>query len=136
MKDDFTEVIAIADVPNANGHIYPRAELERAMTEFMHRATTYGQTAPGMNTAESLMAVPLHKVSHELQSIWWEENVLMGRIKLLPTEEGKYAQELFERAPNSFTLGMACIGEVDENEEISNIDLISVNVLPKQYTNH
>lgn len=128
MTVKFTEIIAIADKPNGNGHIYPKAELERAMEEYMTKTHRYGHIGNIPSTQ-----VDLDRISHKLDSYKWEGDELKGTITTLNTESGEYLEMLLTDELK-LTLGISCTAKVGD-DVINDMKITSIDVIRKKETN-
>ena len=70
-------------VPNRNGRIYPEKILKREAEKYQE-VIKRGMSISELNHPESSL-IDLDRVAHLITDIWWEDNVLMGKIKLLTT---------------------------------------------------
>jgi len=69
------------DTPNRNGRIYPENILRREAEKYQD-IIKKGQSISELNHPESSL-IDLDRVSHIINEMWWEDNVLMGKIQLL-----------------------------------------------------
>lgn len=88
MKDlDFSKdlilyaVLQKYNVPNKNGRIYPENILKRENEKYQ-QAIAQGSALSELNHPTSSL-IDLDRVSHSVLETWWENNVLMGKIKIL-----------------------------------------------------
>jgi hypothetical protein len=70
-------------VPNRNGRIYPEKILRREAEKYKEMINK-GMSISELNHPESSL-IDLDRVAHLITDVWWEDNVLMGKIKLLTT---------------------------------------------------
>ena len=78
---EFYAVLQKYDTPNRNGRIYPEKILRREAENYK-KAIAKGIALSELNHPESSL-IDLDRVSHSITDIWWEGNVLMGKLKLL-----------------------------------------------------
>ena len=78
---EFYAVLQKYDTPNRNGRIYPESILRREGEKYQE-AIKKGLSISELNHPESSL-IDLDRVSHLITDMWWEGNVLMGKIKLL-----------------------------------------------------
>jgi len=69
------------DTPNRNGRIYPEKILRREAEKYKD-IINKGLSISELNHPESSL-IDLDRVSHLITDMWWENNFLMGKIKLL-----------------------------------------------------
>ena len=78
---EFYALLQKYDTPNRNGRIYPESILRREGEKYQE-AIKKGLSISELNHPESSL-IDLDRVSHLITDMWWEGNVLMGKIKLL-----------------------------------------------------
>lgn len=146
---EFYAVLQKYDTPNRNGRSYPKRILER-------EAENYKQTiAKGLSTSElnhpESSLIDLDRVSHIITEIWWDKNILMGKLKLLTSPgfhetgvvstKGDIAANLMRQG---VTLGISSRGvgslkkvgeknEVQDDFELICFDLVSSPSTPGAY---
>jgi len=87
MKElDFTQEIILYAVlqkyntPNKNGRIYPETLLKREMEKYQILINK-GSALNELNHPSSSL-IDLDRVSHSILETWWDNEILMGKIKL------------------------------------------------------
>lgn len=136
-------------VPNRNGRIYPEKILKRE-TEKYKDIIKRGMSISELNHPESSL-IDLDRVSHIITDVWWEGNVMMGKVKLLTspgfhergivTSKGDVAANLMRQG---VTMGVSSRGvgslvkngeenEVQEDFELICFDLVSSPSTPGAY---
>ena len=78
---EFYAVLQKYDTPNRNGRIYPEKILRRE-SENYKKMINKGISLSELNHPESSL-VDLDRVSHIITEVFWEGNVLIGKLKLL-----------------------------------------------------
>ena len=78
---EFYAVLQKYNTPNRNGRIYPERILKREAENYK-KMINKGIALSELNHPESSL-IDLDRVSHAITEVWWEGNVLMGKIKLL-----------------------------------------------------
>jgi len=81
-----------ADTPNGNQRVYPKDLLMREMKNYEKLVNECRATGELDHPDHSV--VTLANVSHLVTHVWWKDNDVMGKIKILDTPAGKIAQEL------------------------------------------
>ena len=121
----FTVTILKADVPNANGRIYPRETVEQ-MVE---------QCAKNQNRIFGTIGMPegtgldISKVSHTVNNLRITEGGdLIGDVMVLATPQGKVMEELLAQG-TTYDYRTAGIGKIDENGVVSDYRLISISMV-------
>ena len=146
---EFYAVLQKYNVPNRNGRIYPEKILKRE-SENYKKAIDKGTSLSELNHPESSL-IDLDRVSHIINEIWWEGNVLMVKLKLL-TSQGFHERGVCstkgDLAANylrqGVTLGISSRGvgslkkvgeqnEVQDDFELICFDLVSSPSTPGAY---
>ena len=136
-------------VPNRNGRIYPEKILKREAEKYQE-VIKRGMSISELNHPESSL-IDLDRVSHLITDMWWEGNVLMGKVKLLTspgfhergvvTSKGDVAANLMRQG---VTMGVSSRGvgslvkqgeqnEVQGDFELICFDLVSSPSTPGAY---
>jgi hypothetical protein len=136
-------------VPNRNGRIYPEKILKREAEKYKEMINK-GMSISELNHPESSL-IDLDRVAHLITDVWWEDNVLMGKIKLLTTpgfhergivsSKGDVAANMMRQG---VTMGVSSRGvgslvkkgeqnEVQEDFELICFDLVSSPSTPGAY---
>jgi hypothetical protein len=136
-------------VPNRNGRIYPEKILKREAEKYKEMINR-GMSISELNHPDSSL-IDLDRVAHLITDVWWEDNVLMGKIKLLTTpgfhergivsSKGDIAANMMRQG---VTMGVSSRGvgslvkkgeqnEVQEDFELICFDLVSSPSTPGAY---
>ena len=78
---EFYAVLQKYNTPNRNGRVYPEDILKREAENYK-KMIERGTSLSELNHPESSL-IDLDRVSHIITEVWWEGNVLMGKLKLL-----------------------------------------------------
>jgi hypothetical protein len=78
---EFYAVLQKYDTPNRNGRFYPERILKREAENYK-KTIAKGLSTSELNHPESSL-IDLDRVSHIITDIWWDKNILMGKLKLL-----------------------------------------------------
>ena len=78
---EFYAVLQKYDTPNRNGRFYPEKILKREAENYK-KAIEKGLSTSELNHPESSL-IDLDRVSHIITEVWWDKNILMGKLKLL-----------------------------------------------------
>jgi hypothetical protein len=146
---EFYAVLQKYNTPNRNGRIYPEKILKRE-SENYRKMIQKGTSLSELNHPESSL-IDLDRVSHIITDIWWEEPVLVGKLKLL-TSPGFHERGIVstkgDMAANylrqGVTLGISSRGvgslkkvgdqnEVQDDFELICFDLVSSPSTPGAY---
>ena len=138
---EFYAVLQKYDTPNRNGRFYPERILKREADNYK-KIISKGLSTSELNHPESSL-IDLDRVSHLITDIWWDKNILMGKLKLLTTpgfhergivsSKGDVAANLMRQG---VTLGISSRGvgslkkvgernEVQDDFELICFDLVS-----------
>jgi len=146
---EFYAVLQKYNTPNRNGRLYPERILKREAENYK-KMIKKGTALSELNHPESSL-IDLDRVSHAITEVWWEGNVLMGKIKLL-TSPGYHERGIVstkgDLAANylrqGVTLGISSRGvgslkkigeqnEVQDDFELICFDLVSSPSTPGAY---
>jgi len=146
---EFYAVLQKYNTPNRNGRIYPEKILKREAENYK-TAIAKGTSLSELNHPESSL-IDLDRVSHMITEVWWEGNILMGKLKLL-TSPGFHERGIIsckgDMAANylrqGVTLGISSRGvgslakkgdqnEVQDDFELICFDLVSSPSTPGAY---
>jgi hypothetical protein len=146
---EFYAVLQKYDTPNRNGRFYPEKILKREADNYK-KIISKGLSTSELNHPESSL-IDLDRVSHLITDIWWDKNILMGKLKLLTTpgfhergivsSKGDVAANLMRQG---VTLGISSRGvgslkkvgernEVQDDFELICFDLVSSPSTPGAY---
>jgi hypothetical protein len=146
---EFYAVLQKSNTPNRNGRFYPENILKREAEKYK-KTIQKGLSTSELNHPESSL-IDLDRVSHLITDIWWEGNVLMGKLKLLTSPgfhesgivstKGDIAANLMRQG---VTMGVSSRGvgslkkvgernEVQEDFELICFDLVSSPSTPGAY---
>jgi hypothetical protein len=78
---EFYAVLQKHDVPNRNGRTYPEKILKREAERYK-KIIEKGLSTSELNHPESSL-IDLDRVAHLITDIWWDSNILMGKLLLL-----------------------------------------------------
>lgn len=146
---EFYAVLQKYNTPNRNGRVYPEKILKREAENYK-KMIEKGVSLSELNHPESSL-IDLDRVSHIITEVWWEGNVLMGKLKLL-TSPGFHERGVVstkgDMAANylrqGVTLGISSRGvgslkkvgeqnEVQDDFELICFDLVSSPSTPGAY---
>ena len=146
---EFYAVLQKYDTPNRNGRFYPEKILKREAENYK-KAIEKGLSTSELNHPESSL-IDLDRVSHIITEVWWDKNILMGKLKLL-TSPGFHERGIVstkgDQAANlmrqGVTLGISSRGvgslkkvgernEVQDDFELICFDLVSSPSTPGAY---
>lgn len=146
---EFFAVLQKYDTPNRNGRFYPERILKREAERYK-KMIAKGLSTSELNHPESSL-IDLDRVSHIITDVWWDKNILMGKLKLL-TSPGFHERGIVstkgDQAANlmrqGVTMGVSSRGvgslkkvgernEVQDDFELICFDLVSSPSTPGAY---
>ena len=146
---EFYAVLQKYDTPNRNGRFYPERILKREAERYK-KMIAKGLSTSELNHPESSL-IDLDRVSHIITDVWWDKNLLMGKLKLL-TSPGFHERGIVstkgDQAANlmrqGVTMGVSSRGvgslkkvgernEVQDDFELICFDLVSSPSTPGAY---
>lgn len=146
---EFYAVLQKYNTPNRNGRVYPEKILKREAENYK-KMIQKGTALSELNHPESSL-IDLDRVSHMITDVWWDGNILMGKLKLL-TSPGFHERGIIsckgDTAANylrqGVTLGISSRGvgslakkgeqnEVQDDFELICFDLVSSPSTPGAY---
>jgi hypothetical protein len=89
-----TGVMQRADKENGNGRVYGRRVLEREVNNYIK--IVEDRRALGELDHPEDSVVNLKNVSHMVLKVWWDNDAVMGKVKVLDTPSGKILRSLVE----------------------------------------
>jgi hypothetical protein len=146
---EFYAVLQKYNTPNRNGRVYPEKILKREADNYK-KMIEKGTSLSELNHPESSL-IDLDRVSHIITEVWWDGNVLLGKIKLLTSpgfHESGIVSTKGDLAANylrqGVTLGISSRGvgslkkvgdqnEVQDDFELICFDLVSSPSTPGAY---
>ena len=127
--------IGKADEPNANGRVYPRHELERAILDINQDSITRGRMfgQVGMPDGERTRA-DLEKVAFIVGNLTIAENGdFNGEVAWLATPSGDVAKQLYEASPSIWFFRPCGVGKIRHAThgitEIYDYRILSINMV-------
>ena len=85
-------ILATCEVKNGNGRYYAKDLWERELDKYM--TLVKERRACGELDHPDSQVVNLKNVSHNISSIWWDGDNIMGKIEILPTPSGNILKSL------------------------------------------
>ena len=146
---EFYAVLQKFGVPNRNGRVYPERILKRESEKYKTMIKK-GLSTSELNHPESSL-IDLERVAHIITDIWWDGNILLGKLKLLTSPgfhergivstKGDIAANLMRQG---VTMGVSSRGvgslkkigeqnEVQDDFELICFDLVSSPSTPGAY---
>ena len=129
-----TETLAF-DVPNANGHLYPKDVIEKALEEYQYKIDK-GQSTGGLfidnNFQDSRHNIK--NTSHLIESMEVGEENVYAKIKVLNTPRGKDLLALLESNDDRISIGSSYLIDADVKDNVvkEGAKLISIDFVMSQ----
>lgn len=115
-------VLQRANAPNQNKRVYPRHILERETSKYLSNEVASRRALGELDHPESSV-VNLKNVSHNILTMEWKGDDLIGTIEILNTPSGNILKELFK---SKITLGISSrgVGSVNNlNEDEGTVEI-------------
>ena len=147
---EFYAVLQKFNTPNRNGRVYPERVLKRESENYVKNYIKKNTALSELNHPESSL-IDLDRVAHLITEIWWDKNILMGKLKLLTSpgfHESGIVSTKGDQAANlmrqGVTMGVSSRGvgslkkvgernEVQDDFELICFDLVSSPSTPGAY---
>lgn len=139
---EFITVLQEANKSNRNGRIYPKAVLEKALNapnirERLATNTWFGEAGHPMDTSvQRQMTIDMRNIAFIIKEIWWEGDLLKGRLETADTAVGRDMKGLIEQGcrvafslraqGNVHTNPVTGIVEVEDGLQILGYDWVQV----------
>jgi hypothetical protein len=116
-------------VRNLNGRIYPVREITKAV-EDIKNLLSRGESVLGECDHPEKLTINLDRVSHMITKMWMDENLGVGKLKILPTPVGEIIRTMVE---SGVKLGVSSRGSGDVNDEgiVSDFEIVTVDIVAK-----
>jgi len=120
------------DTTNRNGRVYPRQMMEACVQKYLQermqpgRLRSYGE----LGHPEGV-EINLHRWSHFITELNWQNNLVIGKAQLVDTEYGRIAETVLR---NGLQLGVSSrgLGSLDESNGgklVNEYELIAVDIV-------
>ena len=87
-------ILATPEIKNGNGRYYSKDLWEREIDKYME--SVRANRALGELDHPEDSVVNLKNVSHMVLKVWWDNDAVMGKVKVLDTPSGKILRSLVE----------------------------------------
>jgi hypothetical protein len=116
------------DSRNQNGRLYPRDVVEPCIQEFIEKKVSHNRAVGELNHPHT-PEIDLGRISHIIEDLHFEGNDVMGKARLLDTEQGKIAKVLCNEGL-SFGVSLRALGDVDdEGIMLPGMNLIAIDLV-------
>lgn len=120
------------DSTNRNGRVYPRAMMEACVQKYMTERMQPGKLRSyGELGHPEGVEINLHRWSHFITDLNWQNNLVVGKAQLVDTEYGRIAETVLR---NGLQLGVSSrgLGSLDESNGgklVNEYELIAVDIV-------
>ncbi len=111
-------ILATCEVKNGNGRYYSKDLWEREIDKYM--TLVKERRVCGELDHPDSQIINLKNVSHNISSIWWDGDNIIGKIEILPTPSGNILKALIESGikVGVSSRGMGSLKQVGEMLEV------------------
>ncbi len=95
-----------AEAKNGNGRVYPKDTLEREIQKYKDTYIKENRALGELDHPESPI-INLKNVCHNIKSLWWDGDDVMGKVEIPSTPSGNILKELLK---NNIRLGISSRG--------------------------
>jgi len=88
------KILGELDHQNANGRVYPKNEMEKAIKNYLSSGWCYGELNPDYGDLSH--PITLSNISHKIKDINIVGEEVIGKIELLDTPQGKIAKDIIK----------------------------------------
>jgi hypothetical protein len=115
------------DVENANGRIYPRDEIARAVDSITKRISEHGPVAGELDHPDGLM-ISGKNVSHAIHEMWMDGANGLGKFLVIDEGNGKIVRSMVNAG---IVVGVSSrgSGSVDSRGRVSEFDIVTVDIV-------
>ena len=108
-----------AEAKNGNGHVYPKDTLEREIQKYKDTYIKENRALGELDHPESPI-INLKNVCHNIKSLWWDGDDVMGKIEILPTPSGNILKALLIAGitVGISSRGMGSVKQIGETVEV------------------
>lgn len=101
------------DTRNQNGRLYPHDVVEEAINEFVENKVKFNRAVGELNHPHT-PEIDLGRISHIIEDLHIDGKDVIGKARLLDTEQGKIAKVLCDEGL-SFGVSLRALGDVDND---------------------
>lgn len=108
-----------AEAKNGNGRVYPKDTLEREIQKYKDTYIKENRALGELDHPESPI-INLKNVCHNIKSLWWDGDDVMGKIEILPTPSGNILKALLIAGitVGISSRGMGSVKQIGETVEV------------------
>ena len=107
------------EAKNGNGRVYPKDTLEREIQKYKDTYIKENRALGELDHPESPI-INLKNVCHNIKSLWWDGDDVMGKIEILPTPSGNILKALLIAGitVGISSRGMGSVKQIGETVEV------------------
>lgn len=109
------------DKPNKNGRIYPKEVVKKAIDEYNQQEIKVGEIEPEQN-----------KIAVQLSNVGCKINDIRIKGDRLECDIESISERLGELSPEDLEVRMRGLGNINENQEVENLHIVSFDVFRKE----
>lgn len=114
--------------PTKSGYVYNEEAVNSIVEQANKIGIVIGQPCSTVDQ-RSPSSVDLAKASHIVSDLRVEDGALFAKVTFLGTPNGEICEELYGN--ERLEVGVRCVGNVSDNGELSNVSLISFDLINK-----
>lgn len=121
--------VTMANVVNQNGRLFTKEALEKAIAKYMQLPDRFGEIiTPAMSSPLDMpMQINVEFVSHHIDNIFMEDNVVYADLRVLGTEHGKKLKEMLENGEEIYVCARGT-GYVSDQNIVDPYDLVAIDM--------
>lgn len=109
---EFTDTVAVADVINSEGYMYPEKVLKKVARYCQETGSIVGKIGMPRDAA-----IPIGDVSHLATKVVYEDGKLIATIRPISTPAGEALSKMLSQNKENYTLRMAGIAQFKKTNE-------------------
>lgn len=115
------------ELQNHNGRIYPRSEIQTAVTSIMKRISEQGPVLGEADHPDGL-TISVQNASHAIHEMWMDGNDGCGKLLVINEGNGKIVRGIIGAGVN---LGVSSRGQgsVDARGRVSDFDIVTIDIV-------
>lgn len=115
------------ELQNHNGRIYPRTEIQNAVTSIMKRIQEQGPVLGEADHPDGL-TISVQNASHAIHEMWMDGNDGCGKLLVINEGNGKIVRGIIEAG---VILGVSSRGQgsVDARGRVSDFDIVTIDIV-------
>jgi hypothetical protein len=117
-----------ANSRNQNGNLYPTDVVEECINDYVENKVKFNRAVGELNHPHS-PEIDLGRISHIIESLSFEGDDVIGKARLLDTEQGKIAKVLVDEGL-SFGVSLRALGNSDDDNVMQRgMNLLAIDLV-------